>query len=85
MAKRTRFSEYKDRYANYRFELSEEGILILRALRARGVRLPAFLFADLDDRARVAFLEASLAPLAIVSSREGLPAIAARLRAAPRR
>ena len=30
MAKRTRFTEYKDRYANYRFELSEEGILFMQ-------------------------------------------------------
>ncbi|HME68276.1 MAG TPA: enoyl-CoA hydratase/isomerase family protein [Myxococcota bacterium] len=30
MAKRTRFSEYKDRYRNYRFELSEEGILLMQ-------------------------------------------------------
>jgi enoyl-CoA hydratase/carnithine racemase len=30
VAKRTRFSEYKDRYANYRFELSEEGILLMQ-------------------------------------------------------
>jgi len=30
VAKRTRFSEYKDRYANYRFELSEEGILFMQ-------------------------------------------------------
>ena len=30
MARRTRFSEYKDRYANYRFELSEEGILLMQ-------------------------------------------------------
>lgn len=30
MAKRTRFSEYQDRYANYKFELSEEGILLMR-------------------------------------------------------
>ena len=30
MAKRTRFSEYKDRYANYRFELSKEGILLMQ-------------------------------------------------------
>jgi hypothetical protein len=58
-----------------------QGILILRALRADGVRLPALLFADLDDPARAAFLEQTLAPLAIVDSREGLPAIAARLRA----
>ena len=30
MAKRTRYSEYKDRYANYTFELSEEGILFMQ-------------------------------------------------------
>jgi len=30
MAKRTKFSEYKDQYANYRFELSEEGILFMQ-------------------------------------------------------
>jgi enoyl-CoA hydratase/carnithine racemase len=30
VAKRTRFAEYKDRYANYRFELSDEGILLMQ-------------------------------------------------------
>jgi enoyl-CoA hydratase/carnithine racemase len=30
VAKRTRFVEYKDRYANYRFELSREGILFMQ-------------------------------------------------------
>jgi len=30
MAKRTRFAEYKDRYKNYRFELSQEGILLMQ-------------------------------------------------------
>ena len=30
MAKRTRFAEYQDRYANFRFELSEEGILLMQ-------------------------------------------------------
>ena len=30
MAKRTRFTEYKDRYPNFRFELSEEGILLMQ-------------------------------------------------------
>lgn len=29
MAKRTRFSEYHDRYVNYRLELSAEGILFM--------------------------------------------------------
>jgi len=28
--KRSRYAEYKDRYANYRFELSEEGILLMQ-------------------------------------------------------
>jgi hypothetical protein len=57
-----------------------QGILILRALRARGVGLPALLFADLDDRARVARLEAELSPLRVVPSSEGLPRIAQLLR-----
>lgn len=30
MAKRTRYADYKDAYANYRFELSEEGILFMQ-------------------------------------------------------
>ena len=30
MAKRTRYAEYKDRYANYDLELSEEGILFMQ-------------------------------------------------------
>ena len=57
-----------------------QGILILRALRARGFRLPALLFADLDDAERVARLEAELAPLQVISSSEGLQRIAGRLR-----
>ena len=57
-----------------------QGILILRALRSRGVRLPALLFADLDDADRTTRLEAELAPLQVVSSSEGLPRIAQRLR-----
>lgn len=57
-----------------------QGILILRALRSRGVRLPALLFADLDDAQRVQRLQSELAPLEIVSSSEGLPRIAERLR-----
>jgi hypothetical protein len=44
------------------------------------VRLPALLFADLDDPQRAARLEKELAPLQIVSSAEGLPQIAVRLR-----
>jgi enoyl-CoA hydratase/carnithine racemase len=30
MVKRTRFSEYRNRYANYRFELDEDGILLMQ-------------------------------------------------------
>ena len=30
MAKRTRYSEYHDRYANYRLELSDDGILFMQ-------------------------------------------------------
>jgi len=30
VVKRTRFSEYKDRYANYKFELSDDGILLMQ-------------------------------------------------------
>jgi hypothetical protein len=58
-----------------------QGILILRGLRAAGVTTPAILFADLDDAARVRFLESSLAPLAVLPSTEALPAIGARLTA----
>ena len=57
-----------------------QGILILRALRAHGFGTPALLFADLDDPGRVTRLERELAPLEVVSSSEGLPRIAERLR-----
>ena len=57
-----------------------QGILILRALRARGVALPALLFADLDDEARAARLESELAPLRVVPASVGLPRIAQLLR-----
>jgi len=57
-----------------------QGILILRALRSRGVLLPALLFADLDDPARAARLEGVLSPLLVVPSSEGLPRIAQLLR-----
>jgi hypothetical protein len=58
-----------------------QGILMLQHLRGRGVRLPALLFADLDDAGQVSYLEQTLAPLSIVGSREGLAQLAARLRA----
>jgi hypothetical protein len=67
--------------AGRRRHLAEaQGILILRALRARAVLAPALLFADLDDAARARFLEASLGPLTILSSRAGMREIAALLR-----
>ena len=58
-----------------------QGILILRALRSRGVKLPALLFADLDDAARIERLQRELAPLSVIPSGEGLPELARRLRA----
>ena len=58
-----------------------QGILILRALRARGVALPAVLCADLDDGEQTARLCEELEPLQLSPSSEGLPALAARLRA----
>ena len=57
-----------------------QGILILRALRARGVTLPALLFADLDDAERAARLERELSPLRVVPASVGLPRIAQLLR-----
>jgi hypothetical protein len=57
-----------------------QGILILRALRSRGVTVPALLFADLEHPRHAARLESELAPLTIVPSSEGLPRIAQLLR-----
>ena len=68
--------------AGMRARLAEtQGILILRRLRADGVRLPAILFADIDDLAWTRSLLQTLAPLSIVNSRVGLPEIAARMHA----
>lgn len=58
-----------------------QGLLILRAMRARAVRLPALLCTDIDDAGQLAQLEAELAPVAVVPSSESLPRLAARLRA----
>jgi hypothetical protein len=69
--------------AGSRQRLAEtQGILILRQLRARGVTLPALLFADLDDGEQARFLERTLAPLTIVSSRLGIVEVATLMRAA---
>lgn len=73
------------RDAGTRHRLSQsQGILVLRALRARGVGLPAILFADLGDAQQASFLEQSLAPLVVASSSTGLREIAALVRAWPR-
>jgi hypothetical protein len=53
-----------------------QGIFILRALRAAAVTLPALLFADIEDQGQVTYLERTLAPLTVVSSRTGLSEIA---------
>jgi hypothetical protein len=67
--------------AGERTRLAEvQGVLILRALRRRGVRLPALLCADLDDPAQASRLEDELRPLAVVPGSEGVPQIGARLR-----
>lgn len=52
--------------------VAEQGLLILRALRARGSRLPVVLFADLDDPARGARLVQQLGPLRLAPSDTGL-------------
>jgi hypothetical protein len=57
-----------------------QGIFILRALRRAGSRLPAILCADLEDPAQVAFLEKTLAPLAVAPSSESITALARRMR-----
>ena len=64
-----------------RERLSEvQGILILRALRARGIHLPALLFADLDDARQVEDLTRALGPLQVVPGSEGIRGIAQRMR-----
>jgi hypothetical protein len=69
--------------AGSRRRLAEtQGILILRQLRARGVALPAVLFADLDDAEQARFLERTLTPLTLASSRLGIVEVAALMRAA---
>ena len=59
--------------------IESQGIFILRALRARGVRLPAVLFADLADAAQAAYLERTLGPLVVAPSSTGLREVGALL------
>jgi len=88
--RRTQADELVDEQGRTRADLSEDerkrlaesqGIFVLRALRAEGRRQPALLFADIDDKEQVSFLERSLAPLEILGSDVSLPEIARRLRA----
>jgi hypothetical protein len=62
-----------------------QGIHILRALRARGVTLPAVLFADLADAEQARFLERTLAPLVVAPSSTGLREVGALLASLARR
>jgi hypothetical protein len=57
-----------------------QGVLILRALRRRGVAIRALLCADLDDPAQVRRLEDELQPLEIVPGSESVPRTGERLR-----
>ena len=57
-----------------------QGVLILRALRRRGVAIRALLCADLDDPAQVRRLEDELRPLEIVPGSESVPRTGERLR-----
>jgi len=67
--------------AGERSRLAEvQGVLILRALRGRGVALPALLCADFDDSAQAKRLEQELAPLAVVPGNEAVASIGERLR-----
>jgi hypothetical protein len=67
--------------AGERRRLAEvQGVLILRALRGRGIALPALLCADLDDPAQARRLEDELKPLAVVPGNEAVARIADRLR-----
>lgn len=59
---------------------ADQGIFILRHLRAKGIAVPALLCADIEDAGQAAYLERTLAPLQIVPSHEGLRATAARMR-----
>jgi hypothetical protein len=70
-----------DLAAGERRRLAEvQGVLILRALRGRGIVLPALLCADLDEAAQARQLEEELAPLAVVPGSEGVARIGERLR-----
>ena len=88
--RRARPEELIDEQGSTRVDLREDerkrlaenqGILLLRALRADGRRQPALLFADVVDAEQVSILERSLAPLEVLGSDVSLPEIARRIRA----
>jgi enoyl-CoA hydratase/carnithine racemase len=54
MAKRTKFEDYKDSYENYTFELSDDGILLMRAHTDGG---PLVWNAEVHDRMADAFAD----------------------------
>ena len=67
--------------AGERTRLAEvQGILILRALRGRGIALRALLCADLDDPSQGRRLEEELKPLDVVPGNEAVARIGERLR-----
>ena len=57
-----------------------EGILLLRALRGRGLHVPALLCADLDDPEQERRLCQELSPMEVSPSTEGMPDVARSLR-----
>jgi hypothetical protein len=67
--------------AEERRRLAEmQGVLILRAVRRRGIPIRALLCADLDDPAQVRRLEEELRPLEVVPGSESVARIGDRLR-----
>jgi hypothetical protein len=67
--------------AEERSRLAEmQGVLILRALRRRGIAIRALLCADLDDPAQVRRLEEELRPVEVVPGSESVRRIGERLR-----
>ena len=54
MAKRTRYEDYKDRYANFRFDLSDDGILLMQVHSDGG---SVVWNAEVHDRFADAFLD----------------------------
>ena len=47
MAKRTRYTEYHDRYPNYRLELTDDGILFMQCLKQNRIPDSGAAFFDM--------------------------------------